>query len=99
MKGIKLTTVQINLDLLSKEYASFQCGENVKGVIHSPSEDGPYTVTLDGGHLLGRFTDEEDTIKKIAYLNLQINEASEAFGMDYQAYKRVFTEGAASRSH
>ncbi|EMX9222829.1 hypothetical protein QD840_002057 [Citrobacter koseri] len=99
MLKIKVVSVKINLELLTNEFASFDCGENLSGVIHSPSENGPYTVFLDGGYLLGKFHNENEAVKNISFLRMQIEDAREVSGMDYPAYKRTFSEGANSRVH
>ncbi|WP_407211507.1 hypothetical protein [Enterobacter hormaechei] len=49
-----ITTVELSLATVNKDFATFNVNGAISGVVHLPST-GPVTVVLDGGYVLGKF--------------------------------------------
>lgn len=86
---IEVTTVEMGLTIVNKEIATFNINGAISGVVHLPS-NGPVTVVIDGGYVLGEFHCPVCAVKDISLLAVNFAEAQNACGMSYYDHKRQY---------
>lgn len=75
------------LQSINSEIALFTCeNDTVSGVIHLP-KSGDVTVILDGGYVMGKFSDSILAINAISRLTAKIIDGETEHG-NYHQYKR-----------
>ncbi|HEO9044191.1 TPA: hypothetical protein QIF36_002355 [Enterobacter kobei] len=80
--------VEVTLNVLNKEIATFKAGDIVSGVIHI-TNDGTATIIFDGGYLFGEFHCSACAIKNLNSLIVNYVTAKRNCGLEYSEYKRL----------
>ena len=84
-----ITTVELSLATVNKDFATFNVNGAISGVVHLPST-GPVTVVLDGGDVLGKFHCPACAVKDISLLSASFAEAQNVCGISYYDHKRQY---------
>lgn len=92
-----MKVIEMNIEVVNKEIALFKLASGIAGVIHSVPNNT--TVIVGGNYLLGKFHCPACAIDRITDLHINIKEADDAFGMDYQQYKKSISVGLFSTVH
>lgn len=90
---MQIVTIEMNLQVVNKEVAVFNCEKKVSGVIHSTPE-GETTVVLDGGYVFGKFDCPHCAIEAISLLAVKITDGDKSGHGNYRQHKRTFMESA-----
>ncbi|CAD6036481.1 DNA breaking-rejoining protein [Escherichia coli] len=90
---MKVVKIEMNLKVVNKEVAVFNCEKKVSGVIHS-AETGVVTVILDGGYVLGKFDCPLCAVEAISMLSVKVSDGDKAGFGNYRQHKRTFMERA-----
>jgi len=92
---LSLYIAKLRMKIMSREFSAFDCDGIITGIVHVPDE-GDFTVILDGGYILGEFDCTNCVIKAIATLYANILQSDKNIGMDYKAYKKVYSSATSS---
>lgn len=94
---VEIKSTEFELRRVNNVIATFKCNDSVSGVMHCPS-NGPITIVLDGGYVLGEFHCEVCAIREISLLTINIEDADKLYGASYSRYKELYGIGASCRS-
>ena len=88
---MEIVKIEMNLKVVNKEVAAFNCEKKVSGVIHSTT-NGETTVILDGGYVLGKFDCPLCAVEAISMLSVKVSDGDNAGFGNYRSYKLDYSE-------
>ena len=97
-KTVEIITIEFKIKRLNKDFVSFNCGEDIKGIMHIP-EKGNNTVIFEDRYVFGSFGCPACAVDAISDLHAEIILANKDYGMDYATYKKTFSHTSASKVH
>jgi len=97
-KKVEIIAIEFKITRLNKDFASFNCGGDIKGIIHVPDK-GDNTVIFEDRYVFGTFDCPACAVDAISDLHTEIILANKVFGMDYTEYKESFNNTSASKVH
>ncbi|NUL36600.1 DNA breaking-rejoining protein [Kosakonia sacchari] len=97
-KTVEIIAIEFKIKALNKDFASFNCGNDITGIIHVPDK-GNVTVIFEGRYVFGSFDCPACAVDAITDLHAELIFANKTFGMDYAEYKVLYKNTSASKVH